>query len=385
MGVEDQFVVMLDERRIETIAREAGEALELAAVDVEPWHLALQLLNAEFPDAYFSLVNRDFLHDRTNCAVAWNLDPLLLESYSQHYAQINPYNRYWMSLRSGDILNSQKCMPIDEIRHSEFYNDWLCKAEARTEGIGLKVDASPVDTIYIPMHCSQNYFEEYAAACTAILARLRAPLERAVRTSRIVQQASNGMTARAALLDHDKGPALVIDHGMRITEANAAALCLLQEGMLVGSRDGRLLFRAKALSEKVARMVKDLASSPTSSRSRLGWDEDGAKWMLSLTRLPADSVQQLLAPRTQILLRLTNITARSAIDDLSEFARLFRLTPAETLLAAALGDGLSLVEAAACLHITFETARQRLKQIFRKTDIGKQSELCVMLARFNSS
>ena len=375
---------VFDERRIEAVATEAGEALELAAVGVEPWQLALRLLNTEFPNAYFSLVNRDFLHDRTNHAVAWNLDPSLLESYSRYYARINPYNSYWMSHRSGEILNSQNCMPVEEIRHTEFYNDWLYKAEARTHGVGLKIDASPVDTIFMPMHCSENCFEYYAKACTEILTRLRAPLERVIWMSRTVQQAGDGVAARAALIDHDKGPALVIDPSMRITEANTEALRLLQNNTHVGSRGGRLLFRHNALSEKVVRLVKDLASSPLSQASRLGWDDGATKWLLSLTRLPADPVQRLLAPRAQILLRLTDLTAPLSSGDLTEFSRLFRLTPAETRLAATLGDGLSLADAAASLGITFETARQRLKQVFQKTDTAKQSQLCVLITRFHS-
>lgn len=375
---------VFDQHRIENVATEVGEALELAAVGAAPWDLALEVFQSAFPNAYFALVNQDFLHGKINHATAWNLDPALLESYGQYYAHINPYADYWTTLRSGEILNSENSMPSRSLRHTEFYNDWLCKADARVAGMGLKIDASPVDTIYLPMHCSETYFESYAEVCTAVLTRLRAPLQRAIRMSRSLQQAGDGLAARAALIDHDKSPALVIDPSMRITEANAEGLRLLQKNTLAGTRGGRLLFHDKALSETVARLIKGLASSPLSKVSRLGWDDGATKWLLNLTRLPSDSVQRLLAPRAQILLRLTDLTARPTSGDLSEFARLFRLTPAETRLAAALGGGLSLADAAAGLGITFETARQRLKQVFHKTGTAKQQELCVMLARYFS-
>lgn len=373
-----------DAHRIRTIATEIGEALELAAVGAEPWEQALRVFHSAFPNAYFALVNQDFLHDRINHATAWNLDPSLLESYSRYYAQINPYGDYWRGLKSGEILNSENSMPSKTLRHTEFYNDWLHKADARTAGMGLKIDASPIDTIYLPMHCAEAYFEHYATACTEILAQLRGPLERAIHISRSLQQAGDGVIARAALIDHDKGPALVIDPMLRITEANGEALRMLQKDALAGSRGGRLLFRDKALSERIARLVKDLASSPLFQASRLGWDDGATKWLLSLIRLPVDPVQRLLAPRPQILLRLTNLSAPPPSSDLAEFARLFRLTPAETRLAAALGGGLSLTDAATGLGITFETARQRLKQVFQKTGTAKQSELCVLLVRFHS-
>jgi DNA-binding CsgD family transcriptional regulator len=375
---------VFDERRIGAVATEVGEALELAAIGAEPWESALQAFHLAFPNAYFALVNQDFLNGRINHASAWNIDPALIESYGQYYAHINPYAHYWTSLKSGDILNSENSMPSRQLKHTEFYNDWLHKAEARVAGMGLKIDASPVDTIYLPMHCSEDHFEYYATACTTILTRLRGPLERAIRLSRALQQAGDGVAARAALIDRNKGPAFVIDQAMHIIEANAEALRMLRKDTLAGSRGGRLLFHDKALSERVARLVKDMASSPLSQTSRLGWDDGATKWLLNLTRLPADPVQRLLAPRAQILLRLTDLTARPPSGDLTEFARLFRLTPAETRLAAALGDGLSLADVATGLGITFETARQRLKQVFQKTGTAKQQELCVMLARYFS-
>jgi DNA-binding CsgD family transcriptional regulator len=373
-----------DEHRIGTIATEVGEALEVASFGAAPWNLALERFHAAFPNAYFALVNQDFLHGKVNQIASWDLDPSLLASYIEHYAFINPYENYWIKSKSGEILSSEGTIPVRTIRSTEFYTDWLCKSNGRTDSIGLKLDASPTDTIYLPMHASEDRIEQYARACIEILTQIRAPLQRAIRLSRTLQQVGDGVAARAALIDHDKGPALVLDHAMRPTEANAEALCLLRNNTLIGSRGGRLLFHDKTLSERVARLVKDLASSPLSQTSRIGWDDGATKWLLHLTRLPADPVQRLLAPRAQILLRLTDLTARPPSGDLTEFARLFRLTPAETRLAAALGGGLSLADAAAGLGITFETARQRLKQVFQKTGTAKQQELCVMLARYFS-
>jgi DNA-binding CsgD family transcriptional regulator len=373
-----------DEHRIGTIATEVGEALELAALGAESWELPLTLLNAAFPNAYFALVNQDFLNNRVNQAVSCNIDPSLLASYAQYYAFINPYQKRWTALKSGGILSSETMFPVRNISNTEFYNDWLLKAEKCTAGIGLKLDASPTDTIYLPMQSPESHIERYAAACTDILLRLRAPLERAVRICRVQQQAGDAVAGRAVLVTDSRGPAFVVDHSMRIIEANAEAMHLLRRDTLASSRGGRLHFRDRLLSERITLQVRDLASSPAAHVSRIGWDAGNSKWLLSLTRLPADPVQRLLAPRAQILLRLTDLTARPPSGDLKEFARLFRLTPAETRLAAALGGGLSLADAAAGLGITFETARQRLKQVFQKTGTAKQQELCVLITRFQT-
>ena len=59
--------------------------------------------------------------------------------------------------------------------------------------------------------------------------------------------------------------------------------------------------------------------------------------------------------------------------------RLFKLTPAEARLAASVGEGSSLAEAANQLGIGRETARTHLKRIFSKTGTRRQSELVRLL------
>lgn len=373
-----------DEARITAIATATAEALEQAALGTEPWELALKLLNTEFPNAYFALVNQDFLNDRMNQAISWNIDPSLVASYSEYYAFINPYQTLWTSVKSGGILSSEEIFPVSNIRNSEFYNDWLFKAEGRTAGIGLKIDASPTDTIYLPMHSPEDYVENYARPLTEILTRLRGPLERAIRISRTLQDAGNGIAAKAALAGNASEAAFVVDHAMRLKDANSIATALLRKAGFVSLRGGRLLFRDKILAERLGHLVGNLTASAVSQVSRLGWDDDSGKWLISLTRMPADPVQRLIAPRAQILIKLTNLARPPTGGDLTEFGRLFHLTPAELRLTAALGDGQSLSHAASSLGITFETARQRLKQVFQKTGTAKQSELCVMLTRFHN-
>ncbi len=59
----------------------------------------------------------------------------------------------------------------------------------------------------------------------------------------------------------------------------------------------------------------------------------------------------------------------------------YGLTVAEARLASRLAVGAPLKEAAAAENITYETARSRLKTIFRKTDTRRQAELVLLLSR----
>ncbi|EKF16837.1 helix-turn-helix transcriptional regulator, partial [Nitratireductor pacificus] len=87
-----------------------------------------------------------------------------------------------------------------------------------------------------------------------------------------------------------------------------------------------------------------------------------------------------LSSKASALVIVTDLDAPSRTPG-ALLARMFGLTPAEVRLCEALMQGLSVREAAERIGITEQTARQRLKIIFQKTDTNRQSELMLLLAK----
>ena len=65
--------------------------------------------------------------------------------------------------------------------------------------------------------------------------------------------------------------------------------------------------------------------------------------------------------------------------DPRRLTRLYGLSRAEARVAALVGQGKRLDEAAAALGLTYETVRKHLKQIFAKTATDRQAELVRVL------
>ncbi len=65
----------------------------------------------------------------------------------------------------------------------------------------------------------------------------------------------------------------------------------------------------------------------------------------------------------------------------SSLTQLFGLTPAESRLATALANGLSLDDASASLHISRNTARAHLRSIFSKTGVSQQTQLVGLILK----
>ncbi|MFE0753374.1 helix-turn-helix transcriptional regulator [Inquilinus sp. NPDC058860] len=73
--------------------------------------------------------------------------------------------------------------------------------------------------------------------------------------------------------------------------------------------------------------------------------------------------------------------ARLSASSERRLATLFGLSRAEARLAALLGSGVTLAEAAERLTIRYETARTQLKSVFVKTDTHRQADLVALFAR----
>ncbi|MDE2348715.1 MAG: hypothetical protein KGL92_09445 [Gammaproteobacteria bacterium] len=98
---------------------------------------------------------------------------------------------------------------------------------------------------------------------------------------------------------------------------------------------------------------------------------DGIASREALRGLHSDAVAMLLITDLQ----------RPVAANTDALVRHFDLTPTEARLAAAIGGGASLREAAGRLGISEAHARQRLKAIFHKTGTRRQSELALLITR----
>jgi DNA-binding CsgD family transcriptional regulator len=90
--------------------------------------------------------------------------------------------------------------------------------------------------------------------------------------------------------------------------------------------------------------------------------------------------QDLLALARGILF-VEEVSRPKLLSDGSRLRAAFGLSPAETRLAVRLAGGQALRTAAEAEQVTYETARTRLKAIFQKTGVNRQSELVVLVGK----
>lgn len=377
--------LVYDEKRIASITHEIAEAIEEASFGKLSWGVAADIFTSSFPGGCASLVNQDFVHNSVNFIEHVNFDESIISDYIKYYAYINPWVNLFTRMPSGTVFATEQHLPSNTISDTEFYNDWLLPQGDVLAGVGLKVDASPTDVIYFPVHYPLRFAEIYDRPAAEVSLRLVGVIERAIHTAQGLRREKEEAISRAAVASRS-WPAVVVDCGMRLCGTNVEAEALLSRGGMLTGKDGRLCFANPVLNQRVATAVADLAASIASRTSYCSWNDPHEPVVVQLSRLPKTHplFKPLISERTQILLLIKRLAQRPKTPDLTAFAEAFGLTRSELLLCLSLHDGRNLQEAAVELGVTYETIRDRTKVVFQKTGVRGQPGLCALLARYAS-
>lgn len=173
-------------------------------------------------------------------------------------------------------------------------------------------------------------------------------------------------------------PAITVDRAGLVMEVNSPMQAMLGESIFVHNNRLHLSDpEARRRLDVLMRALKEKLCSPDVEPVVLKCD-DGTPVILRMMIIP-ESAQGLFfgAAAVIVFARLKRFSQPSA----PLLSKIFRLTPAESRLAAALADGCTLIDAAKTLNISWETARTQLKAVFAKTNTHRQSELVALLSR----
>lgn len=226
--------------------------------------------------------------------------------------------------------------------------------------------------------------ERFSEASRHLLTRLMTPLKRGIRVfERIVNLERRQIVLNAAIETADIGVILATADGEPLL-TNSIADTLLDQ------KDGLQLVhgRLRAVNQT------DTASLLTHIRCMAAEQQAEHDWRiytpLALARetnplpltvivRPGPAFRPLKKPLLRTAMLVLRDPGRRPIIPSATLARLFGLTPAESLLASELARGASLDEAATNLNISRNTARTQLQSVFMKTGVNRQGELVRML------
>ena len=174
--------------------------------------------------------------------------------------------------------------------------------------------------------------------------------------------------------------AIALDRSCEVCFANGLAESILQSGDMLRLPDGRLA--APLAHETVAlRKLAEGASPGAWKEQAQGGNltvRSGER-SLYLTVIPLASPIRGASHQADVLVTITLDTAPQPRD--RSLTSLFQLTPAEIRVSMLLLEGLEPKDVAERMGVTYETVRFRLKIIYRKMGVTRQTQLVRLLSR----
>jgi DNA-binding CsgD family transcriptional regulator len=284
-------------------------------------------------------------------------------------------------LQAGRSVVLEHDLASDEERktlrvYNELYLRWGYPGFAMT---GFRVDGQ-VWAVPILRAEAQGHFTREEAPR---LAALNPHLARMIRLSE--RFALGQASAQMAMLDRLGCAAVLLDRSGHVRGMNRQADALMGEGIAVCRG---VLRAADAPSDRDLRRLLEWAGSGPLSRSapppRHVVVQRAGRRALVVEALPVAGLAADCFGQACVLLAITDLEARSPLPE-ALLRSAFGLTAAEARLAARLGAGERLEDAAGALGITKNTARVQLRAVFAKTGTSRQPELVALLARLGAS
>jgi DNA-binding CsgD family transcriptional regulator len=212
--------------------------------------------------------------------------------------------------------------------------------------------------------------------------RILAPhIRRAIMISDLLNLKAVEAQTLGATLDRLALGVIIVTADARILHTNKAASSMLSAANPVWSSQGRLHARGAADSELVQAISlaeREIDIGKVGIAIALT-DESGKAAVAHVLPLARGALRSQLLPEAAAAIFITQ-PGKTSRADLSGFADIFKLTPAETRVLQALvrGDA-TMLEIATSLAISEATAKTHLSHILSKTGVGRQTELIALV------
>ena len=281
------------------------------------------------------------------------------------------------------ILDDRQVILPAEERRSAFHNEFLPKYDL---GYLLHVNLSRSPTVTSIVTCAQAGGRgEFAARQSDVLAGLVPHFEHAGGLYLRLLSLGGHAVLMSAAFDGLPIPGMILKGDGELLFANALASERLAAGDGLAVRKGRLT----ALDPQAAAVLERAVSQAALVKADNGVQDDGSVvlvrrtsgrpvYRLEVRPLPRRSgfSREAIGAAVLVFIHDPDVQANRRERMLRE---LYRLTPAETALALAVGGGVSLRDYALQRGVSIGTVRSQIKQVLAKTDCRRQADLIHLL------
>jgi len=358
------------------------EKLYAAALDSTRWGQALTALSDDL-GAFGAMVHSMAPDPADSIMHVGRLDPELTRLYLQKY-QVNPMSQMLMSRRPGEALASlSACGGARALSSTSFHADILSPqrvAEVTNLLYGAWGNALTGGYAFC--------LDPRRANDTALhLEKLRGASSQLTLALDLARHFAGAVRRNwTTLIETIAAPALLTTADGRLILTNRAGDAILQRGIWLGLKNGRLVAKHAGAQAKLAKSIRAAALLTSDvdrpMRLAIAGRDGGAPCLAVVGSAPVIPVSEIGLPRPGALVILQD---PAMAPDRSLLRDLFGLTDAESRIAVHIAAGRSLSMASASEGVAHSTARTHLQSVFGKVGVRSQGALVGVLAKLPSN
>ena len=343
-----------------------------AALHPEGWEKCLERVRLQFQGNFASLIFRTVTADDSGLIVsvgnsARGIDPKTPNLSVSPFTGMPPDRLVTI----GDVLAES------DWRSSAYYRDWCAPHDV------YHVMAADICTsdggVYGFRVTRDERSPPFSAADKDLGHRLLPHIKRALNVHLSIHQDRKVISLYSHAMAQLMVGVVVLDKDSLVMECNPAANMILdlQDGLRITGKQLEASYAND--NRKLQTLIKDALTHNKKSQVNLtealsiSRPSGKLSWGVVVQSISPDQwTEGKQRPAVAVFVRDTEGQAQPPVRLAQQ---LFQLTPAETMLAIQLANGLSLEEAATELNIRRNTARAHLRSIFSKTGVRRQTEL----------
>ena len=356
-----------------------------AAEAPELWPDALERL-AEASQSAATIIYRNMDAHEGGVDVAVRVTPEAADSYQQYFHRLDPWGnspRTATLIRPGAVVDGDELIDRSDLRATEYYNDFARPNGLTRVLVGTIAMHGPFVSVLSLIR--DEGAGEHSTENRRLLGALMPHLSRAIQIHRRLLPVSVLDGAAVDALDCLSAGVILLDEQGRTIFVNRAAerLVRARDGLCIehGCLGAVLPQERDALRLLVMQAARRSAGESLHAGGALSISRPSMRRPYNLLVTPLGRRHTSLhGPDAAVAVFVSDPEDR-VLGETGALVRLFRLTPAEARLAAAVATGAPLGDVADTLRIGLETARTQLRSVFAKTGTTRQAELVRIIAR----
>lgn len=356
------------------------QAIYRGPLEAKPWQGFLNLLREAVGASYATLILRP--PSQVDDGVVLNAvvkSADVYDSYNDKYFALDPF----VDLPPGQIVTLQEFVDRDKLQDSEYYQQYIAAIDVfHIMGADMLVTGGLNARLRLTRSEAAGDFQ---APEKAICQILLPHLQQSILLHASLKSTEVERAIYADAIDQLAMGSIILDGSANLLRTNKAAEKLLNDHPQLQTRAGQLQVGNRQENKAFRALVEQVLAAHHRAEPglvkafRVGQTEAANSLGFLVRPLPlVESSQDDSHPSVVIFI---SDSSQRRIAPAEVLAELFGFTPAESILALLLANGLTLDEASEELGVSRNTAKSHLSSVFSKTGLTRQTKLVQLILK----